>query len=166
MSASISFDRLYTYAAEDTMARLPLSQLADGCGHVHGELTIRIAGKPLPSLGFVGSDDVCLNTWTQELKAVQEALSGEEDAVYVFDEGEQGQPAYEFRREGELLFVSVVDSPLSGAHGDPSYQQVSCLWTDFLDSALSYRRLLKATLDSEAPEIAAKWWVENACGAA
>jgi hypothetical protein len=166
MSASICFDRLFTYSAEDTEVRLPLSQLSQGSGHVHGELAIRIGGKLLPSLGFFGADDVCLNTWTQELAAIEEALSDKEDAVYVFDEGEQGQPAYEFRREAELLFVSVVDSPVSGAHGDPSYQQVSCLWSDFVSSAHRYRRQLKATLESEAPGVAAAWWSEHARSAA
>jgi hypothetical protein len=52
-----------------------------------------------------------LNTWTQELCAIEDALSEQQEAIYVFDEGEQGQPAYEFRKEAELLFVSVGRCP-------------------------------------------------------
>jgi hypothetical protein len=166
MSVSIYFDRLFTYTAEDTEARLPLSQLSEGCGHVHGELAICIAQKPLPSLGYFGADDVCLNTWTQELCTIEEALSDKEQAVYIFDEGEQGQPAYEFRRETDVLFVSVVDSLVSGADGDPSYQQVSCLWSDFRSCVHRYKDQLKRTLESEAPEVAAEWWAANARSAA
>ena len=154
MSVSIRFESLFTYTAESSRVRLPLSNLADGGDHIHGALSIHIAGKPLPSLGFFGPDDVCLNTWTEELHAIKEALSNKQEAIYVFDEGEQGQPAYEFRRDGDLLYVSVVESRISGTQGDPSYQQISCLWSDFLLSVRTYRSKLQATLQSEVPDLA------------
>lgn len=77
MSASIRFDHLFTYAVEEPQVRLPISFLSDGSGHIHGELAIHHigGGNPLPSLGYFGPDDVCLNTWTQELHAIEEALS-------------------------------------------------------------------------------------------
>jgi hypothetical protein len=66
MSAIIRFEKLYTYTANATDVRLPLSKLASGARHVHGRLEIIISGKALPALGYVGTDDVCLNTWTPE----------------------------------------------------------------------------------------------------
>jgi hypothetical protein len=166
MSVSIHFESLFTYAAESSNVRLPLSRLAEGNDHIHGALSVHIAGKPIPSLGFFGPEDVCLNTWTQELHAIEEALSQKQDAIYVFDEGEQGQPAYEFRRDGELLYVSVIDSQISGARGDPNYQQISCLWNDFLISVRTYTSQLQATLQSEVPELAQEWWSASYRGGA
>lgn len=167
MSASIRFDHLFTYAVEEPQVRLPISFLSDGSGHIHGELAIHIGGgNPLPSLGYFGPDDACLNTWTQELHAIEEALSKAEDADYVFDEGEQGQPAYQFRREGEVLYVSVIDSLLSGARGDPSYQDASCLWSEFLVSIHQYMNDLKVALENEAPRVAGDWWSINSNSAA
>jgi hypothetical protein len=157
MAALIRFENLFTYTAEATGIRLPLSALASGTHHVHGRLEIIISGKPLPALGYAGTDDVCLNTWTSEISAVVEALNQAGDARYIFDEGEQGQPAYLFVREHDVLYVSVVDSVLSGAQGDPSYQQVSCVWEDFRQAATQYVQALRAELEREVPSYASAW---------
>jgi hypothetical protein len=160
MSATIRFANLYTYAADATEVRLPLSALHTGTGHVHGLLEIIISGKVLPSLGYFGADDVCLNTWTGELCTVIEALGSSEESRYTFDEGEQGQPAYLFVREGAVLYVSVVESVLSGAPGNPNFQQVSCAWDAFREAAAEYLRALRQRLDYEAPEFASAWFRE------
>ena len=157
MAALIRFENLFTYTADATDVRLPLSALPSGTNHVHGRLEIIISGKPIPALGYAGTDDVCLNTWTCEISAVVEALNQSSDATYSFDEGEQGQPAYLFVREHDVLYVSVVDSPLSGAHGDPSYQQVSCAWEDFRQAARQYIQSLRAEIEREVPGYASTW---------
>jgi hypothetical protein len=50
---------------------------------------------------------------------------------YVFDEGEQGQPAYEFQREGDVLYVSVIKSEVSDGAADPAWQRVPCDYREF-----------------------------------
>ena len=165
MSATIRFANLYTYTSDATDVRLPLSALPNGAGHIHGRLEIIISDKALPSLGYFGADDVCLNTWTYELRAVVDALDDNEEARYTFDEGEQGQPAYQFVREGEVLYVSVVDSILSGAPGNPSFQQVSCTWDAFREATAGYLRALRHKLDCEVPDFAGAWFRECASAA-
>ena len=165
-TASIAFRSLYTYTAQDTGKRLPVSVLASGTGHVHGELIISLGGRPLPQLGYTGADDVCLNSWLQELLAAEDALSATDEATYVFDEGEQGQPAFEFTREGELLFASVIASPISGARADPSYQRVCCLWADFAAASARFKDELRRVVEEEAGPYGKVWWLENARSAA
>jgi hypothetical protein len=165
VSTTIRFQKLYTYTADATDVRLPLSALAAGAHHVHGQLEIIISGRPLPALGYVGSDDVCLNTWTGEFCSVLAALRDTQESKYIFDEGEQGQPAYMFAREGDVLYVSVVDSKLSGARGSPNFQQVSCTWEVFREAVTEYLSALRKALEAEAPDYAATWFRECASAA-
>ena len=95
MSASIEFADLWIYDARLGQGRHPLSALRDGA-HVHGNLTIGIGGRAFPGLGYWGPSDVCLGMWAAELQSVANAVRTSADARYLFDEGEQGQPAYEF----------------------------------------------------------------------
>jgi hypothetical protein len=161
-TVSIEFRSLYTYATPETNVRLPLSDLPIGAHHVHGELAIRFGDKPLPYLGYLGSDDVCFNTWLQELMSVHDALCERDYSTYVFDEGEQGQPAFEFIRESELLFISIIDSTLSDEAADPAYQRVCCLWNDFVGALKSFQVSLRSAIELEAGNYAKVWWCRNA----
>jgi hypothetical protein len=165
-TVTIEFRSLYTYAAPQTNVRLPLSALSTGAHHVHGELVICLGGKPLPYLGYFGADDACFNTWLQELLSVEQALSAAEYATYVFDEGEQGQPAFEFSREAELLFTSVIASAVSDGEADPSYQRVCCLWIDFKAELSAFKEALRVAIRMEAGPYAEVWWSQNARSAA
>lgn len=109
---------------------------------------------------------MCLNTWLQELQSVEEALSSAEDAIYVFDEREQGQPAFEFSREGELLFTSVVASPISGARADLSHERVCCVWADFVAAIRRFKEKLRRAVEQDAGPSGQDWWLENARSAA
>jgi len=151
MSVSISFSQLFTYTIDDTSVRLPLDALAQSAGHIHGLLKLEVSGCMLPYMGFFGPDDVCFNTWVEELSQVVAALEAAETAEYTFDEGEQGQPAFTFKRDGELLYVSVVKSQLSGAEGDPSYQAVSCQWSEFRAAVSSFFASFYAALLEQCP---------------
>ena len=165
-TAVIEFRCLYTYRAPETSVRLPLSELATSAHHVHGELSICLGGKSLPCLGYFGVDDACFNTWLQELMAVERALSAVQEGTYVFDEGEQGQPAFEFTREGQLLFTSVIDSATSGGEADPSYQRICCSWADFLAATASFKVAFREALVREAGPYADAWWSMVARGEA
>jgi hypothetical protein len=165
MSVSISFSKLFTYA-EDTSDRLPLSALSEGAGHIHGILELRFSGRVLPHMGFFGPDDVCFNTWVEELSRVMLELKAAEVASYTFDEGEQGQPAFAFHKEGGQVFISVVESSLSGAKGDQSYQRVNCQWSEFQAAVSSFFSSFYATVSAQCPKVAPAWWVAHAQPAA
>ena len=128
--------------------------------HLHGLLRIEISGRALPQLGCFGSGDVCLNTWLEELAAIEAALGDTHSGEYTFDELEQGQPAFVFRREGAHLLVSVVESPIGGGRGDPSFVDVRCEWADFAAALDRFHRVLRAQLLSDAPE-AGQAWLES-----
>lgn len=159
MTANITFSDLSISTADG--ARVSLDRYRPDTGHVHGRLTIEISGRTLPHMAYSQPDDVCLNTWAEELLRVVLQLGAAESARYTFDKGEQGQPAFEFSREGELLYVSVVASVLSGAHGDPSFRMVSCLWVDFLAAAHRFFADLRAVLREQIPGAADAWWSER-----
>src|SRR5437879_1289096 len=117
MSLAIQFGDLWTYSLSDTGTthRLPISKLSEGLGHVHGRLEITIDDRPLPFLGYCGPSDVCFNEWVHELVEASGTLQATDPGRYVYDEGEEGQPAFQFVRMGDSVFVSVIASELSGA---------------------------------------------------
>src|SRR5262245_41071001 len=99
MSVSITFGDLWAYAGELSDERVSLSELAaDGRTHIDVRLELSINGRLLPYLGFFGPDDVCFNTWLCELRTAARRLSQSDHSEHVFDEGEQGQPAFKFER--------------------------------------------------------------------
>lgn len=159
MTANITFSDLFISTADRT--RLPLDRCEPDTGHIHGRLTITISGRALPHMAYSHPDDVCVNTWAEELLRVVLQLGAAESARYTFDEGEQGQPAFEFSREGEVLYVSVVASVLSGASSDPSFRMVSCLWVDFLAAAQRFFADLRAVLREQTQDAADAWWSER-----
>jgi hypothetical protein len=158
MSVRIAFSELFTYSAENTDVHLPLAELGRGAGHIHGRLEVVIDGRSLPRMGFWGPSDVCFNPWVEELRRVVSQLGPSESATYLFDEGEQGQPAFEFRREGWTLFVSVVESALSDAPADPAFQSVSCSWAEFRAQVDSFLPALREAVLAAAPGPGKAWW--------
>ena len=158
MSVKISFSKLFIHDVEDPTKRMLLENIDDGYAHIHGRLKLEISGNVLPSMGFFGPDDVCFNTWTEELSRITQILSDAEVAENTFDEGEQGQPAFSFKRQGDLLLVSVKDSMLSGAEGDASYQDISCSWPAFQLAVAYFMVCFRKTLLEQCPAVAEEWW--------
>ena len=133
VTVTIAFDNARIYPDVDNDRNLPISMLpGDGRRHIHGRLEIRIAGRELPCLG---GDDVCMDLWLVELHNAASALSAEDPAEYIYDEGEQGQPAFAFVRRKDLVLVSIRDSEVSehsGGYGLPDWQEVECRLSDFV----------------------------------
>lgn len=90
-------------------ARLPLDALTVD-DHVHGELRVEVAGRVLPHLGYFGVNDVCMADWLEVLAGVRDAFTSSQAGRYVFDEGEQGQPAFVFERRGDQAYVTIAAS--------------------------------------------------------
>jgi hypothetical protein len=123
----ISFDSLFTYHGQ---AHIELTS-PPSWNHIHGRLIVRICGRNLPHMGYFGEGDVCLGTWLQVLSDAKDTLAQRETAEYIFDEGEQGQPAFVFRREGQLVSISIVASEISDGPGDDDWQDVSVSYLAF-----------------------------------
>jgi hypothetical protein len=98
-----------------------------------------------------------MNEWAYELAAAAAELVSTDPSEYVYDEGEQGQPAFRFARVGQSVLVSVIASELSGAAGYPDWQEVPCLLSDFLSSVRTFLDTFEAMVRSAAPVGGPKW---------
>jgi hypothetical protein len=142
-------------AAMDVNDRRPLSALvADS--HVHGGLRLELVGRLVPHLGYWGPDDVCFNQWLSELRHAAIALELP-TGRHVFDEGEQGQPAFVFERDGDRGFFSIAASALSGADGDQDWQRVEFLPADFVAAYMGLRASFATALRQASPTAAEAW---------
>src|SRR5690606_16552269 len=112
-SFEIEFSDLWTYEAGKADRRLPLNQLSGKDGHVHGLLRMKIGGRALAYPGYSGPEDVCFNASVHQLKPAPQRLRASGRSSYTYDEGEQGQPAFLFEREGDIAYISIVASELS-----------------------------------------------------
>ncbi len=157
MSVSITFGDLWWYGSDGAQKKRPLSAMKGGRGHIHGRLTVKMGERFVPGLGYWGPGDVCFGVWVHELIQARRVLSHTDPARYVFDEGEQGQPAYQFDREGDSLFLSLVDSEVDG-EGIPSWQRVECVFDDFGKEVHKLATEFRATLLRENPRHGEAWW--------
>lgn len=159
MTVEICFGSLWTYTADSSDEHLPLTQLSEENTHVHGLLQVVVGGKALPCLGFFGPDDVCFNTWVHELAVASRAVMTSDPVAYVFDEGEQGQPAFHFERTGGQVLLSVRASSISDGPGDPSWERVPCALQDFIAAVSRFVIEFRETLIAQAgSDRAERWW--------
>lgn len=95
----------------------------DHFSHVHGHLQIVIDEKVVPAMGYLGKEDVCLNEWFYVLGTIVRNFESGKNTEYTYDEGEQGQPAFQFVliKPDEVAF-SIVDSAISGGGGDKKWR--------------------------------------------
>jgi len=157
-SFEIRYSELWTYESGDCSERLTLARLCDRGGHIHGRLEIQVNGTSLPYLGYFGPDDVCFNEWVFQLHSALRVLTSSPCITHIYDEGEQGQPAFLFQRESHDLYVSIVDSELSDGKAHPDWQRVPCSFTDFEHSATTFLTDFRQHLHTVAPQFAAEWW--------
>ncbi len=135
--------------------RRPLSELTAN-NHIHGGLRVEIAGRLVPYLGYWGPDDVCFGQWLDELRQAAAALA-QPGGTHVFDEGEQGQPAFVFEREGDRAFLTIAASEISDGQADPDWQRVEFSPSDFLAAHIQFRESLLAELLAASPTGAKAW---------
>jgi hypothetical protein len=135
--------------------RRPLSELRPE-SHIHGGLRLEIGGRLVPNLGYWGPDDVCFGEWLTELKQVSTALRLPQGR-HVFDEGEQGQPAFVFERDGDRAFFTMAASEISGGGTHPQWQRIEFLPGDFLMAHDRFRDSFFAELSAAAPGAAEAW---------
>ena len=136
--------------------RQPLSALTPD-EHIHGGLRIQFGERFVPNLGYFGPDDVCFSTWLEELSAAARAFESDTDARYVFDEGEQGQPAFVFERAGDQAYFSITKSEFSGGEADPDWQRIEFSPDDFFAEHTRFRESFFAAVRVAAPHVADQW---------
>ena len=149
------FENLHVTRGGAGKDRFPLSSLSDG-NHVHGGLRIEIGDRRVPHLGYWHDEDVCFGAWLRELEGVAIAFE-QPNARYVYDEGEQGQPAFVFERAGDRGFFSMEASQISDGPSDPEWQRVEFATKDFLAEWANLRESFLSTLRREAPATAEAW---------
>ncbi len=147
--------RFENLAAMEVNDRRPLSELIVE-SHIHGGLRLEFGGRLVPHLGYFGPDDVCFSQWIVELRHAAEAMRTP-DGRHVFDEGEQGQPAFVFEREGEKGYFSVAESEISEGQADPDWQRISFSPADFITAHEEFRRSFTTALRTAAPMVAEQW---------
>ena len=159
----IQFNNLYVSDSDldGSPIQLPLTQLPymeeAVYQHIHGFLEIQVKGRKLPYLGFFSERDVCFNTWIVVLYEVQQALRTSAYAKYVFDEGEQGQPAFQFQRQDDSVYISIVDASIGDGKADPEWQHIACNYRDFDNAIQGFMTDMQATLHTQLKEYAGLW---------
>jgi hypothetical protein len=143
-------------AAMRVSERLPLSALAPD-EHIHGGLRLQFGARFVPYLGYFGPDDACFNTWLKEWWFATRAFESATDTRYVFDEGEQGQPAYVFERAGDRAYFSIVDAEFSGGKADPDWQCIEFSPHEFSSEHDRFRESFFAAVRAAAPYVADQW---------
>jgi hypothetical protein len=163
MPFAVTFEQLHTF---ENGRQLPLAKVdTQYRTHIHGALHITVGARELPYLGYFGASDVCIGMWIDELVAATRAVSQHDPAEHLFDEGEQGQPAFLFRREGGQIYVSVVDSALSDTPGDSEWQRVACTVEEFTTGIDLFLQNLRSTLEKEMkPAAFDHWWKRHTKG--
>jgi len=168
MPVEIAFRDLYIPlggGAEGEPDRAPLSTLDDDeRSHVHGTLWIRVNGRDLPALGCFGVDDVCMGTWAHELAAAARRLVAADPGSYAFDEGEQGQPSFEFERRGESLTIRVEASIYATDISPPPWEPQACSFAEFQTEVALFLERLDRTVSAASP--AGEGWVHAQLGQA
>jgi hypothetical protein len=136
---------------------LPVSSLKNDGSHLHGELLIVVDGEPIPRMGYFGPRDVCVTAWVRELRTAARELRSSDPARHLYDECEQGQPAFLFERRGETVTVSVVDSELGDGVGNPEWGRRSCSLAEFGTEVERFVSELEAILEDAAPGNGRAW---------
>ena len=127
---------------------------SDHFSHVHGHLQLVIDEKVVPAMGYFGEEDVCLNAWFTVLGTIVRNFESGKDTEYTYDEGEQGQPAFQFVliKPNEVAF-SIVDSAISGGSGGKKWRNKIF---PFADLKKGYQKVAEQFLKEVAAEAPAQ----------
>ena len=125
--------------------------------HLHGYLNFEINGRSVPYMGYWGEDDVCLNDWLHIFMDLRLVMKRNQK-TYLFDDCEQGQPAYLFEVISEnSIQLSVVDSECGDGLGDPEWQKVPFTYVDFEAEFLKLKKEFLAKIADIAPKKLHHW---------
>ncbi len=140
---------------------LPLAQLS-GEEHIHGGLRLEMGGRLVPDMGHWGPDDVCFNEWLVQLQTVARTFATADAGPvrHVYDDAEQGQPAFLFEREGERAYFSIIASKIGGGDADPDWQRVEFSPEEFIAEHRRFQQAFLAELRASVPPAVLEEWLE------
>ena len=108
-------------------------------------------------MGYRSADDVCFAQWIEQLTAIRTTFRGNVQAIYTFDEGEQGQPAFKFARNNDTMTLSIIASEISDGHAHPAWQNVAFSYKDFVQAYDLFKHEFLAELSRVAPTSVHHW---------
>lgn len=169
-TVEISFENLLVVGYEDDSdggesCRLPMSRLGlDENACVHGNISMTMAGRKVPHMGFFGPDDVCLWEWLGNWHEVESAFRAEQNASVVVGGAEQGEPAFVWEREGDTGLLTIADSELSGGRADLEWQKIRFSVAEFFAAHAQFREEAREFILREAPHCGLEWWDDWGAG--
>jgi hypothetical protein len=126
--------------------------------YIKGKLAISCDGKIMPGLGYFGEDDVTLFEWLHYLNDVKNNLMGAYFSKYKLIVPEQSEPAYEFVREGDWMYSSIVACEETGGLANEHWQKVPCLFQDFEKALETAKSDLFQQIKKDAPNYVERIW--------
>ncbi len=154
MSVILSFSKLHTYGYGEK--NLPVSQMNEKRSHIHGNLHFEINGRKLPYMGYWGENDVCFGEWIQVLRdAINAREAGQ--LSFTYDEGEQGQPAFQFDFDNKQVAISIVASKISDGEADPDWQYEIFDFAEFKEQFKLFQKNFLSSIEHVDKEIFARW---------
>jgi hypothetical protein len=125
--------------------------------HLHGLLKFEIDSRRVPHMGYWSENDVCFNQWIGILVSIQKAVQ-EKQPAYLFDECEQGQPAFLFEvTPPSQIFLSIVESECGEGFQDPDWQKVAFAYADFKRAFLHFKERFLQHIAEIAPHQVDYW---------
>lgn len=178
-TVKIDYDNLYItgYVGDEQTeqeVKLPIKAILEAgeeaaWEHIHGYLSITTGEEKLGHLGFFGEDDVCFNTWIGILDGIIDCFSKSTQCRFLECTGEQGDPAFEFCRDNDLVYISYVDpevyySILSSEYFDSGRvgkESLICSYADFDSTLRSFLEQIKNDIFIALGDFASVWWEQN-----
>lgn len=163
MSIRIQFTDLWTYnitvppkERKSTENKLSIRYLnKKECTHIHGDLQIIVHDRVVPRIGMDSPSDVCFGYWIEMLVKLFDTLNTGVE-TYTIEGAEQGKPAYKFEKDGENIYLSIVDSLLGGKR-DPNWQKVEFKYKDFKAAFKEFKKKLLGEISIYAPNMLEEW---------
>lgn len=163
MSIIINYNELWTYSTKvptkqrkKEEVKLPLTYLDKyEYTHIHGDLQIIINNNVIPNLGIDSKEEVCLGYWIEMLSQLFESLKRGVKS-YAIEGGEQGKPAYLFEKDGEDVFLSIIDS-LLGGKGNKDWQKVQFKYSEFKEAFNHFKIKLLDEVKMVSPDMVEFW---------
>eukprot|EP00029_Vermamoeba_vermiformis_P006347 TRINITY_DN2460_c0_g1_i3.p1 TRINITY_DN2460_c0_g1~~TRINITY_DN2460_c0_g1_i3.p1 ORF type:complete len:247 (-),score=21.79 TRINITY_DN2460_c0_g1_i3:8-748(-) len=128
-------------------------------GHLHKRLELRVNGDLLPDMGYFGPDDACYSDW---IERVFEPLFRRFDKNindHCWDFCDQNMPAFEFKKEGPICKLSIVEGCCGGGP-DPRWQNREFLVEELRAEYLKFLKKLHEELITKYGKDGQEYWDE------
>jgi hypothetical protein len=127
--------------------------------HIHGFLGLEIHGRLVPYMGYGGPNDACFNDWIAVFVELKETVIENLEDHVMYDECEQGQPAFFFEIEddGAVISLSIIQSATGEGTDDPEWQQIRFSYSAFDLALENFRDHFMEWIRQRAPESYIHW---------